>query len=140
MIKLYGNELACCNYGVQCAFKYLFNNSTELDNKMANDMVRYWLNSSNWLEIQLSEAQGYANNGYFTVAGWINPALKPDGSERSGHVVMIVPGNSFYSYNWGCDVPYAMDTGEEKREKSQPLSESFGPEKKNSVRYFVYQK
>lgn len=56
-------------------------------------MVKYWMNNpSLWQEIAMSQAQGYANQGYFVVAGWINP-----NSNKSGHVVIIMPGQTEYN-------------------------------------------
>lgn len=125
-----GKRTAKCNKGVLNAFKKLFNNSTELDNKRANDMVRHWNTSPNWKEIDLHEAQEYANKGYFTVAGWINPEKGTDGTERSGHVVVIVPGVETKSNSWNTMVPCTMDTGYNMRNPKQTLSLSFGSKKK----------
>lgn len=100
-------------------------------NCQANEMVKYWQNSSSWGEIQMSQAQGYANQGYFVVAGWINPR------GGSGHVVVIVPGSENKGSSWG-NVPNAMDTGRDMRTASQPLSHSFGKDKRNNVKFFVY--
>lgn len=96
----------------------------------ANDMVQAWGNAPNyWQEIQLSEAQSYANQGYFVVAGYYNPS-------GSGHVVVVVPGSESYSASWGCCVPMTMDTGQNKRGSDYKLSESFGPRKKDKVRFY----
>ena len=93
-------------------------------------MVRYWISSPDWIEITLSESQSYANNGHFTVAGWINTTGK------SGHVVVIVPGET--QPGWGTQVPCAMDTGYKMRTSKQKLSLSFGKDKKDSIHYFIY--
>lgn len=132
MIKYHGSHTAVCNFGVNTMFKSLFGKN-DLDGKKANDMVRYWQNNpSHWEQISISQAQQLANEGYFVVAGWINP------SGRSGHVVVIVPGKESYSSKWGCNVPQTMDTGADKRAASQPLSKGFGADKKDNVKFFKY--
>lgn len=133
MIANYDMNKAVCNFGVNTMFKSLFG-SNELDGKKANDMVRYWQNNpSHWEQISMSQAQQLANEGYFVVAGWINP-----NSGESGHVVVVVPGEESYSSKWGCDVPQTMDTGRKNRAASQPISEGFGPDKKDNVKFFKY--
>ena len=132
MISKYGKNMAVCNFGVNTMFKSLFG-TNDLDGKRANDMVKYWQNNpSHWEQISVSEAQQLANEGYFVVAGWINP------SGGSGHVVVVVPGEETYSPKWGCDVPQTMDTGGNKRTPSQPISDGFGPDKKDNVKFFKY--
>lgn len=49
------------------------------------------------------------------MAGYRNP-------NGSGHVVVVVPGEESYSPSWSDYVPKVMDTGEDKRTDSQPLS------------------
>lgn len=120
-----------CNKGVQAAFKNIYGTLPSGMNCKANEMVRYWQSSSSWGEIQMSQAQGYANQGYFVVAGWIDP------KGGSGHVVVIVPGKETKSSSWGY-VPNAMDTGRDMRTSSQPLSYSFGEKKRPDVKFFIY--
>lgn len=128
MKKLYGTQMAVCNFGVQTAFKAVFGN-TNLPPGMtgrANDMVKAWENNPKyWQAITMAEAQDYANQGYFVVAGYFNP------TGGSGHVVVIVPGEEKWSKTWNIDVPKTMDTGAGKREAQQLLSDSFGYKKKN---------
>ena len=83
----------------------------------------------------MAEAQNYANQGYFVVAGYINPI-----PGRSGHVVVIVPGEEKYSDSWGSNVPNTMDTGRNRREKKQWLSQSFRVSQKNDVYFYYYKK
>lgn len=59
-------------------------------------------------------------------------------SSGSGHVVVIVPGEMSYSPGYGCNVPNTMDTGSDMRTESQPLSKSFGKNKKNSLVFYKY--
>jgi len=121
-----GTKRARCNEGVKNAFKAVYGNSaTELDNKNANTIVQHWRNSSKWESISKSQAQSYANNGWFVVAGWINP-------NGSGHVVVIVPGTEINGW------PVCMDTGAGMRTTSQGLNYSFGRDKRNDVGYFRY--
>lgn len=132
IISKYGTKNAYCNFGVKIAFKSLFNKN-DLEGKRANDMVRYWMNNPiHWERISITNAQRLANEGFFVVAGWINP------TGNSGHVVVIVPGESTYSGSWGGYVPNAMDTGYMKRSSCQPISKSFGSSKKNEVVFFKY--
>ena len=133
-IKQCGKIQAACNIGVNAAFKYLFG-SNDLDGKKANQMVRYWMSTpSHWEKISMSNAQSLANQGYFVVAGWINP------TGASGHVVMVVPGDAVYKPSWGGSIPNVMDTGSNKRSESQLINKSFGPNKKDNVVYFKYKK
>lgn len=82
----------------------------------------------------MAEAQTYANNGYFVVAGYINPI-----PNKSGHVVVIVPGSMQMSSTWKCAVPCTMDTGRNKRDNSTTLSQSFGPDKKGKINFYIYE-
>ena len=133
MIAKHDMDEAVCNYGVNAVFKSLFG-SNELDGKKANDMVRYWQNNpSHWEQISVSQAQQLANEGYFVVAGWINP-----NSGRSGHVVVVVPGEESYSGMWGCDVPTVMDTGLNKRTSGTSIAYSFDKRKISGVKFFKY--
>ena len=117
---------ARCNEGVKNAFKEVYGPlATELDNKSANDIVKYWRNSSKWESISLSQAQILANQGWFVVAGWENPF-------GSGHVVVIVPGTEIDGW------PVCMDTGVNKRWDSNGLNYSFGKDKRNDVEYYIY--
>lgn len=131
IISRFGTQKAYCNIGVKSVFEKLFNNK-ELNGMVANQMVRYWQNSSHWTSISMSQAQELANQGYFVVAGWINP------SGESGHVVVIVPGEETYSNSWGGYVPNSMDTGSNKRRETGPISASFGSNKKDNVKFFIY--
>lgn len=134
VIANYGISKAYCNVGVREVYKSL-TGLNDLNNKNANNMVQYWIgNSSKWIPIQLNEAQLYANMGYLVVAGWINP------SSGSGHVVVIVPGEGVFRERWGEIVPCVMDTGENMRSISQPLSQSFGISKKDAICFFKYKK
>ncbi|GAY29627.1 hypothetical protein PvtlMGM2_0480, partial [Prevotella sp. MGM2] len=87
-----------------------------------------------WQAITMAEAQDYANQGYFVVAGYFNP------TGGSGHVVVIVPGEEKESDSWKCDIPQIMDTGEKKRYKKVPLSKGFGLSKKNNIKFYYYKK
>lgn len=128
MKSKYGNVMAVCNFGVQQAFKNIFGSSSLPPGMTgrANDMVKAWAeNPEYWKPISLEEAQTYANNGYFVVAGYENP-----NPNKSGHVVVIVPGTATSSPEWKCDVPQAMDTGANKRSSSVSINWSFGVNKK----------
>ena len=134
----YGKKLAVCNFGVQEAFKAIFG-STNLPPGMtgrANDMAKAWANNlKNWQPISISEAQDYANQGYFVVAGYSNPT-----PNKSGHVVVVVPGDKIYSKRWGCYIPCTMDTGQNKRTSKTTLNYSFGLDKKNAIHFYYYKR
>lgn len=121
-----------CSKGVRLAFKNLYGTLPSGMDTDANGMTRYWMNTpSKWGEIKISEAQSYANNGYFVVAGYINP-------NGHGHVVVIVPGKEWNSPGWGGRVPSSMDTGWHKRYSSGNFADSFGRNKRGKVKFFYY--
>lgn len=138
MKSKYGSSQAVCNFGVQTAFKSIYG-SSNLPPGMkgrANEMAKAWAdNPKYWQPISLSEAQSYANQGYFVVAGYINPV-----PGRSGHVVVVVPGQEKKSDSWGCNVPNVMDTGSNKRTDKQWLSQSFRSSQKNNIHFYYYKK
>ena len=102
----------------------------------ANEMARAWRNNPKyWQPISLSQAQDYANKGYFVVAGYINP-----NPNKSGHVVVVVPGTEVWSDSWGCNVPATMDTGWEKRGSDYHLNDSFSAGKKERVVFYFYKR
>ena len=80
----------------------------------------------------MSQAQYWANQGYFVVAGWINP------SGESGHVVVVVPGEGLQHSGWGGKIPHVMDTGAGKRTVGKTINYSFGKGKISSIKYYVY--
>ncbi len=128
-----GSMTAKCNFGVRDAFKNFTNNSTELNNMRANDMVKHWQSSPNWQSISMSQAQDLANQGYFVVAGKGNPS-------GSGHVVVVVPGTAT-TQNWNggsASVPNVMDTGLRKRTKSQPINYSWGTKDHSGIEFYKY--
>lgn len=132
----YGTVMAVCNFGVQLAFKNIFGSASIPPGMVgrANDMVQAWAdNPRYWQSISMSEAQNYANNGYFVVAGYKNPS-------GHGHVVVVVPGQERYSNNWKQKVPNTMDTGKNKRYDCTKLSNGFGPDKKEEIKFYYYKK
>lgn len=130
ILEDYDEVSAHCNHGVQNAFNEIYS-THELDNKRANDIVEYWeKHPDKWESITMADAQKLANEGWFVVAGWKNEPGK------SGHVVVIVPGTE--KNGWGGKVPNAMDTGQNMRTISQPLSYSFSKSKKANVKFFKY--
>lgn len=135
VINGYGDVQAACNIGVISAFKQLHNNSTELDGMRANDLTRYWSNDTTgrWVQVRLEDTQELANRGEFVVAAWENPV-----PGEYGHVAVIVPGEMVSSDKWKTFVPQTMDTGIRKRESKQMLSIGFGPDKKETTKYFKY--
>lgn len=130
MIDQHGTKKAVCNLGVQEAFKNIFG-FNPMDGMRANDMVNYWKNSSDWVNVTMSEAMERVEDGYFVVAGWQNP------TGESGHVSVLVYGSG-YSGNWDQIVPYSMETGRNRRESSIMISYGYGNTIKHEVHYFYY--
>lgn len=135
VIQTYDNinngKRAYCNIGVAKAFETIFN-TTELKNMRANDMVKYWQNNpQHWEKIEMVKAQSLANQGFFVVAGYINP-------NGSGHVVVVVPGEEGYSKNWGGAIPNVMDTGRNMRTESQTINYSFNKSLIPYVEFYKY--
>lgn len=128
-IRERGMTNAACNVGVREAHKYLYPLCKELENKRANDMVKYWRNSPNWVKIPTSVAQSYANLGYFVVGGWYNNI-----PGKSGHVVVVVPGQEERGY------PIVMDTGINMRNEKQRFTQSFRTNKRPNVEFYYYKK
>lgn len=133
VIKLSGKTVARCNVGVNLVFKMLSNYTKHLDGMRANDMVKHWRSHPDeWVRLESGEeAQRMANDGWFVVAGWINP--EPNGS---GHVVVIVPGEMVSSRSG--KMPVCMDTGNNMRSEKQSLSQSFGRDKLPNVEFYYY--
>ena len=105
-------------------------------NGRANEVAEAWADNPNcWQAISLSDAQQYANDGYFVVAGYINPNPR-----RSGHVVVVVPGTEIVSKKWGIALPCIMDTGGSKRAVGISLGEGFGLDKKSDIKFYYYKK
>lgn len=129
----YGNEKAEFSAGVMAAYALVYGVRPYGMDTQANQMVRYWQGSSDWISIPLNDAQKYANDGYFVVAGWINP------TGDSGHVVVVVSGDACYNKYWGY-LPHVMDTGKNKRSEDQLLNCSFARGKKSGIRFFYRKK
>ena len=131
IIKSFPGKTAACSNGVQTIFKNLFG-SNALDGKRANDMVKYWEETSaSWKQITMSSAQRLANDGYFVVAGRFES--RPG---HSGHVVVVVPGEE--KPGWGGLVPVVMDTGYGMRSVQQKLSSSWRKEAKDEIQFYYY--
>jgi len=88
-------------------------------------------NPKYWAQISLSEAQQYANKGYFVVVGYQAPT-------GSGHVAVVVPGTATFSKKYGTNVPCIMDTGKGRRAKCIQLSKGFGDDKKDKIKIYYY--
>lgn len=137
VLKEHDNDMVTphCNEGVRNAFEILFD-SKALYGMNANTMTRYWIDHPNeWISIQMKDAQDYANQGYFVVAGWINTQPK-----QSGHVVVVVPGVATFG-EWNKTrmlVPNTMDTGWEMKNATQKITRSFGKNKHKDVLFFKY--
>lgn len=142
-----GRFLAYCNKGVQDHFQQMFpgHHPPGMSGK-ANQMVKDWRKSSkHWgriggeikspedLKKVLKLVQECVNAGLYVVAGWQNP--NPD---KSGHVVVVLPGQPRRSRRWGIDMPLLMDTGRDKRGTHYYLDDSFGKDKILKVEFYYY--
>lgn len=67
---------------------------------LANEMVGFMESERCWKTSSGQSAQYYANQGYFVIAGWINPD-----STKSGHVAVVRPGMLGTSFKWGFRIP-----------------------------------
>ncbi len=134
MKQVYPKGEACCNFGVQYAFKQIYG-SSNLPPGMtgrANEMCKAFANNPKyWAQISLSEAQQYANKGYFVVVGYQAPT-------GSGHVAVVVPGTATSSSKYKMKVPTIMDTGANRRDEKVPLSKGFGVDKKDKIKIYYY--
>lgn len=138
MNSKYGSIMPVCNFGVQAMFKNIFGDKNLPPGMTgrANEMATAWANNPDyWQPISLSEAQEYANKGYFVVIGYINPI-----PNSSGHVVVVVPGKEHWSSSWKCHVPSTMDTGSRRRSSSGSMTRGFSPDKKDKIRIYYYKR
>lgn len=128
-----GHNPAMCNVGVAAAFKTI-TKSSELDGKLANEMISYWQDhDQSWRKINPNEAWSLVNSGYIVVAGWMSP--NPNGH---GHVVLCVPGSGGTHPAWGYKLPNVMETGAGRRTYGNTINYSFGKEKISGIVCFVY--
>ena len=72
------------------------------------------------------------NAGLYVVAGWENKI-----PNKSGHVVVVLPGKWQYNDKWNAEMPLTMDTGETKRGVFL-LNDSFGRKKIPDVEFYYY--
>lgn len=125
------NEPACSD-GVREMSKQLFDGLV-LDELIGNANTIYNnLEASNrWQKIDFTQANYYANQGYFVVAAWNS------GSAEMGHVDTILPGHTGEGWN----SIYVMDTGwapwtntygqsGNSRSQDQTITNSFGKKKR----------
>jgi len=116
---IYDFETAACNIGVACAFRTL-TGSNSLDNKTANQIVQHISTSAEWKPVVMSSVQTGANSGHIILGGTINPI-----ANKSGHIIMIVPGQEVDSFNWNGLVPQGMDAGKKKKWSKNGINESW---------------
>lgn len=131
LTKKYGKYMAVCNYSVRDMFKELVGNVPPEMDDVANEMTKYWMkHPEQWQPISLSQAQDYANKGYFVVIGWINP------TGGHGHVTVVVPGEMEYSGTFGKKVPVVLEMGKGRRSEKLKMSWGFTPDMELNVFYY----
>lgn len=118
LTKEEGKYKAICNLSVHRMFENLVGPLPSGMRVKANKMTKYWIqHPEQWQPISLSQAQDYANKGYFVVVGWINPI-----EGESGHVMVVVPGEMEYSGAWGKKVPVVLEMGKGRRYAKTKMS------------------
>lgn len=131
----HGTSKAICNLSVKEMYRELIGTLPDGMDVKANKMTEYWMqHPEQWQPISLSQAQDYANKGYFVVVGWINP-----NPASSGHVVVIVPGTPLPGGGWKTKVPNALEMGSNRR-GIKGLNYSFHKNKKDQIKIFYYKK
>ena len=131
---------AACNKSVYYVFEKLTGNKS-LKGKLANQIYEHVSISLEWKLISGPKGlQKLANDGYIILGCKPEYGLTKEGRHRAGHVVLIVPGEEQISdpTKWNCMVPMVMDTGKGRRETKIMLSQSWGKDKKDEVKYYLY--
>ena len=70
---------------------------------VANQMVDFMKRSFDWEPIEMSKAQGFANDGRLVLAG--------QQAQGHGHVVVIRPGVEEFSQSWQIKTPKCVNVG-----------------------------
>ena len=136
----HGTEKAVCNFGVKSGVEEV-TGMPFLPGKFGKANVIYTeiKKDPKWQRISGPEGlHDFADKGYIIVAVWKNRI-----SDKSGHIVMILPGKPFKSPSWGnCEMPRTLDCGKNHRwprdGKIGYLSDSFGENKKDTINYYIY--
>ncbi len=136
LTKEEGKYKAICNLSVHRMFENLVGPLPSGMRVKANKMTKYWIqHPEQWQPISLSQAQDYANKGYFVVVGWINPI-----EGESGHVMVVVPGEMEYSGAWGKKVPVVLEMGKRRRYAKTKMSWGVDAKKEKELKVFYYKK
>lgn len=136
LTKEEGKYKAICNLSVHRMFENLVGPLPSGMRVKANKMTKYWIqHPEQWQPISLSQAQDYANKGYFVVVGWINPI-----EGESGHVMVVVPGEMEYSGAWGKKVPVVLEMGKGRRYAKTKMSWGVDAKKEKELKVFYYKK
>lgn len=134
LTKEEGKYKAICNLSVHRMFENLVGPLPSGMRVKANKMTKYWIqHPEQWQPISLSQAQDYANKGYFVVVGWINPI-----EGESGHVMVVVPGEMEYSGAWGKKVPVVLEMGKGRRYAKTKMSWGVDAKKEKELKVFYY--
>lgn len=95
------NGSTFCNFSVQHICGRM--GYDKLKGMIANQMVDFLKRSDEWQPVDMSVAQGLANQGCVVVAG--------KQEDPHGHVVVIRPGLEEFSGKWNVKVPKACHVG-----------------------------
>lgn len=130
--------LAACNVATYSAFEE-FTGNKSLNGKLANDIFKHLSNSSEWQEIQGPQGvQDLANKGQYIIAARPEYGLNKKGLPRSGHVVLIIPGDEVISPTWGGGVPICIDAGANRRWLGFGINKSWSVNIRDNVHFFLY--
>lgn len=94
-----------CNQAVQAVAVSAFGYHG-LDGMLADEIIDFLQESSDWAPIIIHQAQDYANQGSLILAGLNSTDLK----QAHGHIVIIRPGIECDSGKWG-KVPRCVNIG-----------------------------
>lgn len=79
----------------------------DLENKTADQMYDFLVESKNWKEIPMGDAQLAANRGTLVIAALPSSEM----NARHGHVCIVRPGEEVHSAKFGGLVPAIMNIG-----------------------------
>ena len=94
-----------CNYAVRDVSGAM--GCHDLENKSADQMYEFLMESKSWKEIPMGDAQLAANRGTLVVAALPSSEMEA----RHGHICIVRPGEEVHSAKFGGLVPAIMNIG-----------------------------